>query len=544
MHKKALFKIIIISLLCSLKVSPCLAETVDSIFSPIKTVSPNATITKNEVINIDLQQDKKNIKFISLDEKDTFNNISNATDRFIQCNIKASWEDFKTIINTQPPNDFIYTTMANKMADLGLFDLASLASSKIKDKELSNLSIDAMKRFYYPRRKLKLEDELTLAEAYSNILYNNQSSEAANEIIRNQTLLNNYDYANYIVALGFYKSEMYSKAAQYINIALLQNPSNLNYQLLKAEILADSDKGEEAIKIVNDLKKQNLYSYEYERKVQSLEQFILYKTQKAQWAKDYHLGYYYYIENDPSRAIRALQTALSARKKGNTGLIYSLMSKIYLSMDEFEKATDTAKKAYKINSNNPKSLLTLGDLSYQDKNFKQALNYYKKASNQDKKDYNPFIKEALTYQKLGNTKKAQEIYTKILKSHSDSWEAYYNVALLNKDDSEKQTIYFKKALAINPLFQDAWIDLAKINIDKGNYELAQQYLSNAFYIDENNFKYYYYQGLLNVNSSNFNQAKFNFKKCLKLNPGFNDAQKALENVLHEEENNLPSRETI
>lgn len=485
--------------------------------------------------NINLTNGQNNSKTINLNENDTFYNFENANDKFVQCNIISSWEDFKNLINTCQDNDFIYISFANKMADLGLFDLSNLAVSKIKDKDIAGISIDAMKRFYYPKRKLKLDDELFLAEVYSDILYNNQSSEATNDLLQHPALLSNSDYANYLVALGSYKSNNFKQAAKYINIATLQNSSNLNYQKLKAQILAESDDSSEALKIVETLKKQNLYSYEYENKIASLEQFILYKIKKADGEKNYHLGYYYYLEDDSSKAIRTLQNALSAKKRYDNGNIYGLMSEVYLDMAEFEKASDSAKKSLRVNRNNPKALLTLGDLNYKDKEYKQALIYYKKAASADKKSYTPLVKEAQAYQNSANQKKANEIYAKILKNYSSCWEAYYNVALLDKD---KQIPYLKKALALNPLFEDAWIALAKTDIDKGDYNMAQKYLSNAFYIDENNFKYYYYQGLVDVNTGNISQATYNFKKCLKLNANCQEAKKALDNILNNETVNL------
>ena len=507
-----------------------------SIFSPMDFMDLNApSSVKNGVngeVKMDLNRTNASAKEGILDENESFNNLKSATDKFTQCNIRASWEEFKTTINTAPANDFIYIAYANKMADLGLFDLANLSASKIKDQALAGISIDAMKRFYYPRRKLKLEDELFLAETYSNILYNNQSSEATNELLKNDALLSTSDYANYLVALGSYKSNFFSRASKYINIAIIQNPTNLNYQKLKAEILAENDDAIGAMKVVDNLKKQDLYSSEYERKINSLEQFVLYKTKNAQWEKDYHLGYYYYLDNDDSKAIRTLQSALASKKRGNNGLIYSLMSEIYLDMDEFEKAADTAKKAYKANGNSSKALMTLGALSYQNNDYKHALEYYKKAANCDKKNYNPLIKEALAYQQLSNVKKSKEIYLKVLKTYSNSCEAYYNVALLDKD---KRAIYLKKALAVNPLFEAAWVDLAKDAIDGGNFNTAQQYLSNAFYIDENDFRYYYYQGLINKNSGDATQAEANFKKCLKINSSFKEAQNELNTLLELQE---------
>lgn len=506
-------------------------------FSPIKTINPDAESQPQAELYVDLNQSRDNSKLINLNENDTFYHFVSATDRFVQCNVRASWNDFKALIENAPDNDFVYISLANKMSDLGLFDLANMATLKIKDKEISNVSIDAMKRYYYPSRKLKQDDELALAEIYSNIIYNNQSSEATNELLKNEAFLSNYDYANYLVALGSYKSGLFSRAAKYINIAIIQNPTNLNYQKLKAQILAEGPEPEEAIKVVDNLKKQKLYSYEYERKIKSLEQFILYKIAKSEWEKDYHLGYYYYLENDMSKAARTLESALSYKRKTNEGLVYALLGEVYLGMNEFEKASDVAKKAYKINRNNPKTLVTLGDLSFRDKNYKLALDYYKKAAAQDKKSYTPLIKEAETYQKLSNTKKAKEIYTKVLKTHSDSWEAYYNVALLDKDtNQDKELIYLKKAIAINPLFEAGWVDLARDEIGRGNYNIAQKYLSNAFCIDENDFRYYYYQGLVNKNSGDYTQAEYNLKKCLKLNSNFKDAQDELNALMYIHDN--------
>lgn len=530
MFKKHIAKIMIFSIIFTFAINKCFSETLPSAFSPMKTINPNGNNSGSEV-TVDLTAGIENSKVIDLDENNAFNNLINAKDKFVQCNIKSSWDDFKTLIANSPDNDFVYMSFANKMAGLGFFELADFAISKTKDKDITGISTDAVKRFYYPRRKLKPDAELFLAEIYSNILYNSQSSEATSELLRNETLLSNSDYANYLAALGYYKSNNFKQAAKYINIATLQNSSNLNYQKLKAEILAENDEPAEAIKIVDNLKKQNLYSYEYERKIASLEQFILYKIQESDWAKNYHLGYYYYLENDTSKAVRTLQSALSAKRRNDHGAVYALMSEVYFDMAEFEKAADAAKKAYKINRNNPKALITLGDLKYMDKDYKSALVYYKKAAGYDKKSYKPLVKEAQAYQNLANIKKAEEIYTKILKTYFNCWEAYYNIALLNKD---KQIIYLKKALAINPLFEDAWIELAKTDIEKGNYEIAQKYLSNAFYIDENNFKYYYYQGLINSNSGNFAQAKYNFKKCLKLNANCQEAKKALESILNTE----------
>ncbi len=58
----------------------------------------------------------------------------------------------------------------------------------------------------FPAKKLKREDEIYLGEVYSNIVYNDQSREATAELVKNTALLEDYDYANYVAALGCLKS--------------------------------------------------------------------------------------------------------------------------------------------------------------------------------------------------------------------------------------------------------------------------------------------------------------------------------------------------
>lgn len=538
LRKKSLKKLAIFSaLLLSYGVNSCYAQDA---FTPLQMAVPfeqtqEATGQQLEPaqpaepeMQADVAQPQSEsilsqIKKGPLNESDVFLQLTTAVDKFCQCNIRASRDDFNYLVNNSIQNDFVYLAIADKMAELGLFDMASLSISKIKDKDIAGPSISAIKKYYYPKRKLKLDDELSLAEAYSDILYNNQSSEATSELLKNQDLLLTSDYANYLVALGSYKSNFLSQAEKYIDFALLQNPENLNYQTLQAKIYAQKDDSVRALKIVENLKKQNLYAYEFDKKIKALEQFVLYKLAKNEHEKDYRLGYYYYFEDDNQSAINALQGAVS-KKRASNGSVYALMARIYFDMSEFEKASDSARKAYKINFNNPEALIVLGDLKSRDKDFDKALAYYKKACSKDKKSYEPFVKLAQSYQRLNNEKKAKEIYIKILKTHFDCAEAYYNIALLDKD---KKEIYLKKALAVNPMYEGAWVELAGLEVIRLNYEAAQKYLANAYYIDENDFRYYYYQGLIAKNSGDVIQAQENFRKCLMLNPDFKDAQKEI-----------------
>ncbi len=460
-------------------------------------------------------------KRATLTHNDIHNQYAIAFDRFVQSNVKSAYTNFRILIETIVPNDYAYIVMAENMADIGLFNLSELALGKTTDKEISGVIAEDIKRYYMPSKKLKREDEIYLGEVYSNIIYNDQSREATAELVKNTGLLTDSDYANYIAALGNLKAGNLTEAEKFITNAMKMNPQNINYKKLQAEIIALGKKPQNALKIVEEIKQQPLYSVDFTRKVNSLEQFILYKTKKTEMQRMYHLGYYYYYENELNRAARTLQSAIST-KKGANGDVYALLSRVYFDMNEFEKASDTAQKAYKINGSNPITLLVLGDLSTRGKDYKSALKYYKDAQTKD--SWMPSIRLAQTYEMLNRAEDARQIYDKVLRTFSDAYLAYYKVAL---NDKSKELAYLKKALAINPAFKDGWIDLARLQIERGEFNGARKHLQIAYYIDENDFRYYYYQGLVYKNQGLGDDAKASFRKSLILNPDWTPAKKEI-----------------
>lgn len=462
-------------------------------------------------------------KRATLTHNDIHNQYAIAFDRFMQSNVKSAYMDFAVLIETMSPSDYGYMQIAERMADIGFFNLSNMAFSKVEDKDVSYLLVDDTKRYYYPSKKLKREDEIYLGEVFSNIVYNDQSREATAELIKNANLLSTSDYANYVAALGYLKSNDLINADKYIDSAISMNGQNLNYKKLKAEILSQNKKTKDALKIVEYIKQQRLYSSDFANKGNSLEQYVLYKSQKNEIKKSYHLGYYYYYENELGKSIRTLQSAIST-KRGTNKDIYALLARVYFDNNDFEKAQDTAMKAYKLNSGDPMVLLVLGDLNYRKGDYKNALKYYKDAEGRSRNYSLPSVRVAQTYEMLNKEKKAMEIYEKVLKTYSDAFIAYYKVAL---KDKSKELAYLKKAIAINMQYKDAWIDLGRVEMERQNFNDAKKYLSIANYIDENDFRYYYYQGLICKNQGLKQEAVSNFKKSLLLNPNFVPAKEEL-----------------
>lgn len=491
--------------------SPCFAEGFDAI-APANPLSP-MPIQSNTIA--------LPVKKAVLTHNNLHNQYAIAFDRFMQSNVKAAYNDFKVLIETVDGNDYAYVQLAQKMADIGFFNLSDLAISKIDDKSLSDFLIDDMKLYSFPSKKLKKDDEIYLGEVFSNIMYNDQSREATFELVKNSSLLENSDYANYIASLGYLKSNDLINAEIYIDNAIRLNEQSLNYKKLKAEILSQGKKPQNALKMVDYIKSQRLYSVDFTRKVNSLEQFVLYKSRKNYSEKMYHLGYYYYYENELAKSVRTLQGAFTSKKKFNKD-VYALLSRVYFDMNDFEKAQDNATKALKVDANNLQALLVLGDLSYRTKDYKTALKYYKDAEVKDKLTFESSVKIAQTYEQLGKEKKAFEIYERLLKTYNNCYIAYYKVAL---KDKSKEVAYLKKALSVNIMFKDAWIDLGRCALERQNFAEAKKYLSIANYIDENDFRYYYYQGLLAKKQGQ--ESAHYFQKALSLNPDYQPAKEEL-----------------
>jgi tetratricopeptide (TPR) repeat protein len=471
-----------------------------SITQPTYTVVKKTTLTKNAI---------KNQYMIAMD-------------KFMQSNVRSSYQDFKLLIDNVVPNDYIYMRLTREMASIGFFSLAELSMSKIQDSEISNLIEEDVKHYYFPNYQLTYKDQIYLAEIYSNIMYNDQSREATSELMKQSALLNDSDYANYLVAFGSMKNGDIKQAEKSIDSAISKNPQNINYKRLKAEIYSQSNKPQDGVKYLNDLKTEDINTVVFDKQLHSSQQYILYKAAKNDYWKKYHLAYYYYDENELNKSLRVLQTSISSKKNINKE-VYALTAKVYFGMKEFEKAQDYALKSIDIDPTHSEALIVLGDIALRNGDLKSAENYYKKATAKDTTK-TAEIKLAQIYEKQNNIKKAKEIYSKILKISSKSYEAYYQMALLEKDREET---YIKKSIAINPNFKDGWIDLARLEIAKDSYDKAISYLNVAKYIDENDYRYYYYLGLVMKNKGLTAEADKNFEKSLDLNPNYELAKEEL-----------------
>jgi len=439
---------------------------------------------------------------------------ASAENRFIQSNVKASYDDFNDLIQRASHDDYVFLLYGIKMAEYGLFDLSNELISKLDNNHFTASYITDMRRYYYPSALLSQKDILYMADAYSNIVYNNMALETTSELL-NSTKIEESDYKNYLIALGYYKSNNLQLALKYINNAILENDKNINYMSLKARILADSKKSKQALKTLAQIKKVPFNTLDFKQKVQSTEEYVLYRTSKNDTLKDYHLAYYYHLQNKSLLATKVLQSAILTAKQ-HAPQIYALLGKVYYENDETLKAEEFAARAYKEDKRNYMAAITLADISYEKRKYQDALNYYKK-SKRLTKDIAPQVGIAKSYLALNQSQKAKNIYEKLLKNNK------YNEDLLVeslKIIPHRVDYYLPRVASIDLSNNEIWLGLANHAIKDGNFPMAATYLNNSYYIDENNFRYYYYLSLLLRAKGDTELANKSLLRCADINEDY------------------------
>ena len=448
--------------------------------------------------------------------KDTFVSAQN---KFALTNVTAAHNEFRQVIDSASSKDFYLLNYAIYLAECGFFDLSDEIFSKVDDYDISQNYIREIKSFYYPAKRMDLNDLIYLAEAYSNIRYNNYAQETVLDIINNRGLsLGANDYVYYIQALGYFETKDFAQAKNYISLAISQNPNNINYKILETKILLELNEVKKAKKLLEEIKKQEFVIQEFREKVLALEQYVLYKAGKVSLPKDYYLASYYFYEGKNAVAQRVLLNAITPHNKKINGEIYALLAKLNLSND-LKKAVEYSLKANKTKVESYSCYYALGMDRYNEGKYKQALRMFNKAKSLEKDGVTSLNMISRVYYEQGKYKQAKKSLQTALKKKPDNYEALYYLALLDKENAEG---LLKKSLSYNSKYVQAYCALADIYINRENFVLAKQYLNNVKYIDETNFRYYYYLSRLELQQGNYELSEKYKELCASLEPNYRD----------------------
>ena len=449
-------------------------------------------------------------------DKDNFikAKYASAENRFLQGNVKASHDDFADLISKATHDDYVFLMYAIKMAEYGFFDLSEDLITKLDNNLYTKNYVKDIRKFYYPSSMVNTKDTLYLADAYAGITFNNLAIETTSELL-NSVQASESDYKNYLIALGFYKSNNLNLALKYINNAVTQNDTNVNYKALKAKILADSKKTKQALKVLKEIQQTEFLTVDFQNKIKAIEEYVLYKTAKEEPLKDYHLAYYYHLQDKSLLATKVLQGAILQAKRYSP-MIFGLLGRIYYENDEPLKAQEFAQRAYKDDKKNYFAVITLADLSFDERKYDEALVYYKEAKKLSK-DSAPIVGIGKSYLALEKGKKSKKIYEKLLKKELNDVDLLAGSLRVFPQNAD---YYLPTMASLDMTNNEIWLGLANLAINDNNISMAETYLNNSYYIDENNYKYYYYLSLVLKAKGDIEKSYESLVRCSRLNSDY------------------------
>ena len=269
MIKKFVTAVIIIAGTTGMCFSKPAAKSV--IKTPVSTFNKeNLKMIKNNQLTNDFLKlltysQSENAAVTTADAVDYAKKYAEANEKFSQGNITSAYKDYKLILQNSANDDFVNLGFAYKFANIGLFTLAQEAINNIQDRETYNHQIQLMKSKLFPMVVLSYDNEIKLAQNYTEIYYNNLAFEVARELNRLPDSLKRADYAHYILSQAYYNTKEYNKAINEINRAISINPDNINYQKYKAQIFCETNRLSDSLKIMEELLSQDINVLDYKK---------------------------------------------------------------------------------------------------------------------------------------------------------------------------------------------------------------------------------------------------------------------------------------
>ncbi|MCX7905632.1 MAG: tetratricopeptide repeat protein [Elusimicrobiales bacterium] len=119
----------------------------------------------------------------------------------------------------------------------------------------------------------------------------------------------------------------------------------------------------------------------------------------------------------------------------------------------------------------------------------------------------------------GNLEQAKMAYKKAIEIDPKNIEAYYQLALLNVNDTQEALNYFNKILEIDPsLASDVYYNIAVLYSLKKNNKKVIEYINKSIKADPNSIKPYYFMALYWEEERDIDKAIDEYKKILSIEP--------------------------
>lgn len=298
----------------------------------------------------------------------------------------------------------------------------------------------------------------------------------------------------YEIALFYKEKNEMGNAEEYLRKAISLTPANMDAKFLLATYLNSKKKYSEAIPLLNKLIVSRPKQEEY--KIALTEAL-------------YYQGKY----SDALKTIRAIARKANANSQA---LIWAGLS--YRALEFADTAKQLLEAAVMNDKKCGECLMALGDIYFDESDFKQASSYFQSAMDADGFNQKAALKLARSYHRMGDTQSAQRLFEMILSKGAQSGEAIYRLTHYLIEDNQISNA--KEIVAKNITNRHGWYYLAdaEINIAEGRLDAAtnslikaKKYLPDAPEIEAGH-------GRINLANKKYSAAIMNFAQAMAGDP--------------------------
>ncbi|RYE25330.1 MAG: tetratricopeptide repeat protein [Sphingobacteriales bacterium] len=331
------------------------------------------------------------------------------------------------------------------------------------------------------------------------------------------------------------------KATEYVKKAVALQGGNKWYKSQYAEILAMSNKFDEAAVVYNHLAKDEKYNEEYLLKAA----FLYQKTGKYKealalldqmLAKSYdeelvlQQQQIYLKMNDLQGAVKVTQGLIDQNPAEARYIV--LMADLYENNKQPDKALEIYKQAEKKFPDDPSVLLGLADHYKKNKQEDKYFEYMSKAMGNKSLDAESQLTLLVSHlQEAGNDtmqrRTALELAEKIVVQHPDNAQvlAVYGDLLSMNNQSDNAVVQYKRSLAIDQSKYGVWQNLLYNYTDRKNADSLIVYSEKAQRLFPNQAMIHYLNGVGHINKQEYDKGIKAINRAIDMQP--DDNQQAL-----------------
>ena len=340
---------------------------------------------------------------------------------------------------------------------------------------------------------------------------------------------------HYAVAGVYYNLGKNKDALAEINKCISINSSNVDYQILHANIQLSFNNVSKAIEIFESVHKNNPENIQvaytlariYEDEKMPSKAIELYENITEIYGFDYEvLRRMYEIYFNYKNYSKCLESVQYLLKLDPYNFDFKLkLAALYQMTDQPGKALSLYEDLYAFNPGNKDVQTDLIKLYFLMNDADKGFNYFSKILGKESLTYEEKIQIGEVYYNLIESEKqaptiARNIFTQIKQEYPGKWQPYFFLGAIDIAEN-KNTYYpwYDSAIAKADTSIDAYVQVAFSYYNRGNYDRAIAVIDKGYDISPNDFRMNYVYGLNLQRLNKLTEAVSYYENALLANPG-------------------------